>query len=81
MDKNGQTSVVPNMQSNKGMKDLPVLNLSSTYIDKAKGELPKCSNVGPWQPRANYFQDYWAAAYGGLSTGLKYTSRSSKKAN
>jgi cation diffusion facilitator CzcD-associated flavoprotein CzcO len=81
MDKNGQTSVVPNMQSNKGMKDLAVLNLNSTYIDKAKGALPKCSNVGPWQPRANYFEDYWTAIYGGLETGLKYTSGALKKVN
>ncbi|KUJ18945.1 monooxygenase flavin-binding family protein-like protein [Mollisia scopiformis] len=80
MDRDGQTSVVPTLESSKGMKDCSVLNLNSTYIDKAKGELPKASNVGPWQPRSNYFADYWASVYGGLSSGLQYT-KALKKVN
>lgn len=80
MKKRGETSVVPTLPKGKKIKDLPVLNLSSTYIDKAKGQLPKAGDVAPWQPRSNYFTDYWVASYGTLSTGLKF-SKPTKKIN
>ncbi|KAE8449321.1 hypothetical protein EG329_008222 [Mollisiaceae sp. DMI_Dod_QoI] len=80
MDRNGQTSAVPRVPKGMAMKDEPVLNLSSTYIEKAKGQLPKASNVAPWQPRSNYFTDYWVATYGSLSKGLEFT-KAMKKVN
>ncbi|KAG4435531.1 hypothetical protein IFR05_008998 [Cadophora sp. M221] len=62
------------------MNPSPMLNLNSTYIEKAKGELPKSGDVAPWKPRSNYLADYWVAGYGNLNTGLKF-SKLLKKVN
>ncbi|KAH6672440.1 putative FAD-containing monooxygenase EthA [Halenospora varia] len=63
----------------KGMKEMSILNLSSTYIEKAKGILPKAGSKGPWKPRSNYFVDSWGAVFGNLTKGLKFVSLDDKK--
>lgn len=73
MDKTGMTSAVPHIDDVSGMKVLPTLNLNSTYISKAKGVLPKASDVGPWRARSNYFADYWGAKWGDINTGLQFS--------
>ncbi|KAH8669487.1 monooxygenase flavin-binding family protein-like protein [Tricladium varicosporioides] len=63
----------------KGMKEMSILNLSSTYIEKAKGILPKGGSKGPWKPRSNYFVDRWVAISGNLTKGLNFVSLGDKK--
>ncbi|KAF4626647.1 hypothetical protein G7Y89_g11512 [Cudoniella acicularis] len=66
----------------RGMKEMAVLNLSSTYVEKAKGILPKTGDKGPWRPRSNYFVDGWGAVFGDLTTGLRFVPASATgKAN
>jgi cation diffusion facilitator CzcD-associated flavoprotein CzcO len=63
-----------------GMKEMKLLDLSSTYVEKAKGVLPKAGDRGPWQPRTNYFADAWGAIFGNITKGLRYEGdRESKK--
>ncbi|KAI6714134.1 monooxygenase [Diplocarpon mali] len=80
MDQNQQSSAVPWLGDETKLKPSPMLNLSSTYIEKAKGELPKAGDVAPWKPRANYLTDYWSTGYGNLTNGLQF-SKSAKKVN
>jgi len=62
MKKKGFTSVVPRVE--KGMKERKLLNLSATYVEIGKGDLPKCGDRGPWRPRTAYFGDLWEACWG-----------------
>jgi len=73
MEKHGQTSVVPQLDAANDMKDMPVLNLNSTYVLKAEGELPKAGSQKPWLPRSTYFTDMYEAKFGNITKCLKYT--------
>ena len=66
-------SAVPRVKDASSMKVEPVLNLSSTYIEKAKGQLPKAGDQAPWRPRSNYLTDHFVATYGSLTKGLQFT--------
>jgi cation diffusion facilitator CzcD-associated flavoprotein CzcO len=83
LEKNKMSSVAPKISENENLKGQSMLNLNSTYIEKAKGKLPKAGNKGPWLPRSNYLTDVWRAAYGNLTKGLEFTSSvsPSKKVN
>ena len=80
MDKTKEGAVTATIDPDLKMNPSPMLNLNSTYIEKAKGDLPKSGDVAPWTPRSNYLTDYWVAGYGNLSNGLKY-SKLLKKVN
>jgi cation diffusion facilitator CzcD-associated flavoprotein CzcO len=72
MDSLKASSAVPRVPEGQKIKPTPVLNLNSTYIEKAKGLLPKAGNVAPWLPRANYLTDYWTSNYGDVTTDLEF---------
>lgn len=80
LQKNNLTSVAPKVGPKDNLKPQSMLNLNSTYVEKAKGVLPSAGDKGPWLPRASYFTDVWRAAYGNLTRGLEFTS-SAKKVN
>ena len=60
------------------IKSTPVLNLNSTYIEKAKGMLPRAGDVAPWLPRANYLADYWVSNYGDVTKGMEFKTAMKK---
>lgn len=76
MGARGMTSVVPRIgeDGGKGMKELQIMNLSSTYLQEqgALQQMPKAGDRGPWLPRSNYLKDYWNARFGGIREGLVY---------
>jgi cation diffusion facilitator CzcD-associated flavoprotein CzcO len=78
MDKNGMESATPRVGKDEKLSASPVLNLNSTYIEKAKGTLPKAGDRGPWQPRSNYLTDHWVASHGNLTTGIHFESGEKK---
>lgn len=80
MDSVKVLSAVPRVPEGQRIKPTPVLNLHSTYIEKAKGQLPKSGDVSPWQPRASYFSDYWTSNYGNVTTGMEF-GKAVKEAN
>jgi hypothetical protein len=65
------SSAVPRIPDGQKIKPTSVLNLSSTYIEKTKSQLPKAGNVAPRKPRTNYLTDYWVLNYGDLTTDLE----------
>ncbi|KAJ8060714.1 hypothetical protein OCU04_011019 [Sclerotinia nivalis] len=66
-------AAVPRLHGEK-MQSQPMFNLSSTYIEKAKGDLPMTGDRGMWKQRQNYLVDYWVAEYGSVTDDLEFTS-------
>jgi hypothetical protein len=62
-----------------GMKEMKLLDLNSTYVEKAKGILPKTGDRGPWQPRSSYFADAWGSVFGNITRGVRYEGAGGKK--
>lgn len=54
------------------MHTVSLMNLNSTYVEKAKGELALAGDRGPWKPRSNYFRDLWVAKWETLGTGIEW---------
>lgn len=74
MKARNMTSMVPRLSEKDGVLEVPLLNLSSSYITAAQGEniLPKGGDRGPWRPRSSYFKDIWHAKFGDISSGLQF---------
>jgi cation diffusion facilitator CzcD-associated flavoprotein CzcO len=73
MEKNGLSQAVPRVDQNSGMQDQSVLDLSSTYIVKAEGSLPKAGNKAPWLPRSNYLRDLWEMKFGSITHDMQFS--------
>ncbi|KFY79741.1 hypothetical protein V499_01310 [Pseudogymnoascus sp. VKM F-103] len=73
MERKYMASAVPTMPDSESAVGAPILNLNSTYIEKAKGCLPQVSTSGPWKRRSHWLKDDWIAHYGSLTAGMKYT--------
>ncbi|CAD0089848.1 unnamed protein product [Aureobasidium vineae] len=73
MDKKGLSQAVPRVDQNSDMQDQSVLNLSSTYIVKAEGNLPKAGNKAPWLPRSNYLRDLWEMKFGSITHDMQFS--------
>lgn len=46
------------------------MRMSSTYLLKAKGDMPSAGTRYPWLPRASYFSDMYDAKYGSIQTDM-----------
>lgn len=68
----------PKLATTQRLRASPVLNLNSTYVETAKGILPKTGDSGPWRARSNYLVDSLVAAYGSLTAGMEFTSTAKK---
>lgn len=76
MKKKGATSAVPRVGSGEGMKDVAIMNITSTYVVKGKRELPRTGDRKPWRPRRMYVWDLWDAKFGDLGRGLEFVKGS-----
>jgi len=61
MDRHGYQLCVPKL--NRSVNDSPLLNLSSSYIQRATNELPKQGSRKPWRLNQNYVLDTIALKY------------------
>ncbi|KAM3084015.1 hypothetical protein ACMFMG_001878 [Clarireedia jacksonii] len=75
MESNNYSAAIPRVQQDEILKSKPMLNLNSTYIEKAKGSLPKNGDKGPWIARESYLVDYWVAQYGDLTQDMEFIAR------
>ncbi|KFY49722.1 hypothetical protein V495_00481 [Pseudogymnoascus sp. VKM F-4514 (FW-929)] len=73
MDENSMAYATPRVPEGSNMVSRPMMDLSSTYVKKAKSTLPLAGNKGPWKPRVNYIIDRWTANYGSLTTDMEFT--------
>lgn len=70
MSENKIQAAVPRVKEGDSMGDTPMLNLNSTYIQKAIAVMPK-TGTGQWAPRTNYFSDMKEAKKGDILTNLQ----------
>lgn len=68
----GATSAVPRLEGMQGMKSVPALNLTSTYVVKGERDLPRAGDRAPWRPRRTYLSDLWGAKFGNITNGLEF---------
>jgi cation diffusion facilitator CzcD-associated flavoprotein CzcO len=71
MSKNGYAAAVPRVDDPDKMERMPMLNLNSTYLQRAFSLMPKTGNKGQWRPRTNYFSDMSAAKWGDITTNMQ----------
>lgn len=74
MQQQGYTVAVPRIseQERKSMKEMPVMRLSSTYVQMAQADLPKAGDGAQWRARSSYFRDWWESRFGDLKSGMQY---------
>ena len=72
MKAEGKSSAVPRLEDTGGMKTLPVLNLSSTYVVRGAKDMPRAGDKAPWRSRSSYFSDLWGAKFGNITEGLEF---------
>lgn len=77
MKEKGYASATPEVKNGEKVEVRPVLNLNSTYVEKAKADLPKCGDAKPWRPRSSYFSDLWQAKFGNVEEGMRFERVSS----
>ena len=72
MKRTGKGAAVPRADEAGSMKQMSPFNLNSTYVEKAKGDMPKAGDRGPWRARRNYMADLWDATHGDLTDGMQF---------
>lgn len=74
MAKSGTTNVVPRLSADEGRKFklLPLLRLTSTYVQRGRDSLPKVGDAAQWRPRKSYFRDLWEARFVDIKTGMQW---------
>lgn len=70
MDAKQKSVVIPTV--NGPLEHSRLLNLNSTYINRAESVLPKAGNRDPWKARDEYPKDVWKAHYASITKDLKY---------
>lgn len=70
--KAGAAAVVPRAPEGVQMREIPVMNLRSTYIQKARDVVPKAADRKQWRPRKSYFSDMWEAMFGDVTSELEF---------
>ncbi|KAL2352136.1 monooxygenase flavin-binding family protein-like protein [Cryomyces antarcticus] len=67
------SQAVPKVDKDTAIKDLPILNLSSTYVTEGKGDMPKAGDREPWLRQSFYPRDLWEARFGDITQDMHYT--------
>jgi cation diffusion facilitator CzcD-associated flavoprotein CzcO len=78
MDQNGMAYATARVPEGSSMKSQPIINLSSTYVERAKSMLPRAGDTGPWKPRVNYITELWEASYGSVTADVEFTKAKKK---
>ena len=70
MESQSITTAIPCVEE-KSITAVPAMNITSTYVVRGAGELPKTGHKAPWKPKQSYVSDLWDAKYGSLTRGLQ----------
>lgn len=74
MKTHSMVSAVPRLQEkDKYMHRVSMLNLNSTYIQRAKHDLPCSGDKSPWLPRSNYFNDLLTANWSDITASMEFS--------
>jgi monooxygenase len=69
MDAHGHTQCWPRRPAT-GLEELPLINLTSGYVQRAIDQFPRQGSRAPWRLYQNYFLDRWVLRYGSLDDGV-----------
>ncbi|MEU6559345.1 flavin-containing monooxygenase [Nocardia nova] len=59
------------------LEQRPIMDLSSGYIERARGLLPKQGSEAPWRLRQNYFLDYFTMRFSPVEESMSFGRRQS----
>jgi monooxygenase len=71
MDRLGHVQVVPRL-NDLGTRPRPLLDLTSGYVQRATGVMPKQGDRPPWRLRQNYVLDFLSARFGDITDSLEF---------
>jgi len=69
MDRNGYVSCTPR-RNDPAVKEEPILDFKSGYIERVLDTLPKQGSKQPWRLYQDYFKDLRMMRYGRLEDGV-----------
>ena len=69
MDKKGMRQVTPRL-TDRSVKELPFLDMSSGYVQRALSRMPKQGSQSPWKLHQNYAMDMAMLRYGEVDDGV-----------
>ncbi|MEE2731383.1 MAG: NAD(P)/FAD-dependent oxidoreductase [Pseudomonadota bacterium] len=69
MDKKGMQQVTPRL-TDRGVEELPFLDMQSGYVKRALPNLPKQGNKAPWKLHQNYAMDMAMLRFGEVDDGV-----------
>jgi cation diffusion facilitator CzcD-associated flavoprotein CzcO len=72
MRKRGMRQVTPRLQA--PVDELPFLEFTSGYVQRAAGQLPKQGVRKPWRLHQNYTLDVMALKYGGIDQEMEFSN-------
>jgi hypothetical protein len=79
MQRHGHRSAVP--RRDPAMPELPLLDFSSGYVQRARDRLAKQGTRAPWRVRQNYLADLLAIRWGRIADGtLRFDDRADSPA-
>ena len=73
MDLHGYSTVVPTIPA--GFERVPILDLSSGYVQRGEGIMPKQGKDHPWNVRQNYVLDLLSTKFGDQYRDLDFSRR------
>jgi cation diffusion facilitator CzcD-associated flavoprotein CzcO len=79
MDAHGYVKAVPTVDES-AIEARPLLGLSSGYIKRASGVLPRQGSRDPWNLRQNYVLDAFTTRFGDVNEDMVFTRRSASSA-
>jgi monooxygenase len=81
MDDHGYVQVTPHADGRESERR-PLLDLSSSYIERAADLVPSQGSKAPWYLRQNYVLDWWSTRFGKVGNpSLQFTTRSATRAS
>ncbi|GMG35804.1 unnamed protein product [Aspergillus oryzae] len=72
MEKENIRAATPRLHGSAG-QPRQLWNLSSNYMLREQGNVPRAGEIPPWQPRTNYILDSLDARYGSFDTCMEFS--------
>lgn len=72
MRRRNAVAAVPRVEDPSALTPKTLMDLNSTYLEKARSLMPKTAAQYPWRPRGSYYVDIWQAMFGRIDKGIEY---------
>jgi hypothetical protein len=65
---------VPRVEDPSALTPKQLINMNSTYFERAQKVMPRTAEEYPWRPKGSYYTDIWQAMFGRVDKGIEYIS-------